>query len=230
MTFQIYVIKRVSDGRAVYVGQTVSPTRRWKQHVYSAKAGRKEVVSQALRKHGVQNFEFCSLGVTFETQGGADDAERHMVKALRTHVDSGGYNVAHGGQRFGRLGSKHTVETRAKMSAAQAGNTKALGLVRTAENCRKVSEALSGRPLSESHRAAIVASAATRELSKEVMARLGLPNDLRARAVVDSSGRRHASIQEAARTLNLSASKICAIINGRRRRTGGYGFTLVDAL
>lgn len=114
-TYFIYVISRVSDGRAVYVGQTVDPHKRWRGHRCTKKSG--QAITAAIAKHGVAAFRFEALPVTFATRAEADEAEIHLIAALRTTVRGGGYNISPGGNGPGKIGE----ETRAKMSAKQRG-------------------------------------------------------------------------------------------------------------
>lgn len=115
-------------------------------------------------------------------------------------------------------GRSPTDETREKLRQAKLGTKQSrehiensrrarIGREVPAETCRKISEALTGKKLSEAHK-----------LKK-------------AKAVIcKTTGTVYASMQEAADALGLWKSAICLACKGRLKQTGGYEFAYVEAL
>lgn len=157
--FHIYVISRTSDGRAVYVGQTVNLKKRMKSH-FDKKST--QVIGLAIKKHGPENFRFEAMPICFETRVEADDAEIHMIKALKTHVSEGGYNVEWGGNGRGKVAD----ETRLKLSALANGREF------SAETRAKLSVACKGREFSAESRAKMAAARTGRKLSVETRTKM----------------------------------------------------------
>jgi predicted GIY-YIG superfamily endonuclease len=51
MTHSIYCIVNLVNGKR-YVGQTINPRKRWREHVNAARKGRGQLLGAAIRKHG----------------------------------------------------------------------------------------------------------------------------------------------------------------------------------
>lgn len=243
MDFYVYVIKRVADGRAVYVGQTTNPKQRWKQHRVDALNPKRGVaLHAAMKKYGRETFVFEVLPVVFASADECDAAEVHLISALGTRATSGGYNILPGGSVGSRLGKKLSPETRARMSAAHIGKKHSaevrakigaahLGRPKTPEHRRNQSLACKGRVVSPETRAKISAAGLGRVNSPETRAKLSKvlrasPNIPR-RPVVDQNGVVYESAAAAARVLGLDSSCIRNVAYGKMRATSGYTFRFV---
>lgn len=95
----IYVIQNTKSLK-IYVGQTTSPNRRWRQHQNCAKRFARGIsgpstiyISRAMAKHGVNNFEFQVI----ETQEESDEAECFWIEFFNSRDKRFGYNIAPGG-------------------------------------------------------------------------------------------------------------------------------------
>lgn len=174
--FAVYSLTNLVNGK-VYVGKTNNPTQRRYAHKSDSREGGSEyAIHRAIRKYGIENFEFRILSY-HPTEEEAFAAEGEAVASLRTTTREGGYNLNAGGKggvspsdevrqkirqanlghpvsesvreklRAARLGSKHTDEAKAKMSLSRKGKPK------SEDTREKMSRALKGHPVSEETRA-----------------------------------------------------------------------------
>ena len=96
-----------------YVGITNQTYKaRWGQHKReSKKENPKCVFQKALKKYGIENFEWSFLQNNLSKED-AKKWEKMWIKLLGTHITEYGYNVSWGGD----LGTPHSEETKKKMS------------------------------------------------------------------------------------------------------------------
>jgi group I intron endonuclease len=118
----VYSIKNKTNGKE-YIGLTTRELDvRWKQHIYeSNKDGSweyKTPLGLAIKKYGAENFT-VSILERYETVDSMKVGETDHIKQRNSHVSCGGYNVTMGGD--GRIGAKHSDETRAKISMSNRG-------------------------------------------------------------------------------------------------------------
>lgn len=143
----VYVIySKVNQRR--YVGSSINIPKRWTVHRSEL---RKNVhhsphLQRAWDKYGEDAFEFVVLEECAIEQ--LIEREQHFFEVYEYK-----YNCAPVAES--RLGYKHTPEARANMSAAQRGNKKAAGHVKSPETRAKTSAANTGRKLSSESRAKI---------------------------------------------------------------------------
>lgn len=108
----IYLIKNKVNGKK-YVGQTIfSVDVRWKSHISSDKS----VVSKAIKKYGLENFEFIEL-CSAKTEIDLNELESYFIK-LYDSAGLNGYNLTLGGDASC---GKFTKEVRLKMRMAKLG-------------------------------------------------------------------------------------------------------------
>jgi group I intron endonuclease len=112
--FSIYSITNLINGK-IYVGKTTQlPKKRLSKHFSCAfKEGSDNLIHQALRKYGKQNFQFDIIYCSFE-ETYLSEAEQHFIKEYNTCIldeHSHGYNMTRGGDGF-------TTETGRKYSGA----------------------------------------------------------------------------------------------------------------
>jgi group I intron endonuclease len=161
---QLYTITRRETGEQ-YVGITSQKKgARWAQHKSQAKLGRVSHLSNALRKYGVDAFDYLEVAA-FETYEQAQLAEMTSITFAQPV-----YNITAGGE--GAPGLQHTAAARAKMSAARVGNQNSLGCKPGAETRAKLSAAKKGVPKSPEHRAAIGAAHVGMKRSPEACERM----------------------------------------------------------
>jgi group I intron endonuclease len=118
----IYCIKNTINNKE-YVGLTTrSLEDRWKQHVYeSNKQDSWEwntPLGNAIKKYGKDSFE---VSVLFNCNSVEElkQKEIELIEQRKSLVEFGGYNITKGGD--GRLGAKHSEETKRKIGLKSAG-------------------------------------------------------------------------------------------------------------
>ena len=136
----------------VYIGQTTNPDKRWARHLYEASAGKGYAIHNAMRKYGIDAFDFIILD-TYETKEQVDEAEIRFI--ARSKAQHKSYNIAPGGEGLGsgenhpQYGKTLTVETKAKMSKSRKGKytgeaNSMYGKTHSAEAKTKMSESRTG--------------------------------------------------------------------------------------
>jgi group I intron endonuclease len=128
------IYKATGPTGLVYIGQTVkSLARRKADHAYHVKKGdRRGTFQIALLAGGFSTFTWDEID-TAENAGELDAKEKHWIAHYQSDDPAHGYNLQGGGS-----GAKHSEETRRKMKGKKKPP-------RTAEHCRKLSEAMTGK-------------------------------------------------------------------------------------
>ncbi len=152
----IYVVVRVFDGLAVYVGQTVNPTKRWAEHIRAAAKGSPYAFPELMRALGAGAFRVSVMPIMFETLQEANGAEQHMIRQLRTRVRFGGCNMTDGGQGWRGL----SPDARARIGAA---------------NRRRVVSEETRRRVGEANKRRVVTSETKSKMSAAQKARIKSP-------------------------------------------------------
>jgi 23S rRNA pseudoU1915 N3-methylase RlmH len=112
----IYKIKNKIDNK-IYIGQTTQDLeRRWKGHRKNSSNCR--YLKSALKKYGVENFDFQLICITFDNQ--LDDMEIKYIEQYNCLVPNG-YNI-----RLGGNSGKHNEETKRKIAATLLKNRKVI--------------------------------------------------------------------------------------------------------
>ena len=102
----IYKITNKKDNK-IYIGQTVrNINTRWKEHL--KKRSNCRYLSSAIKKYGINNFEFQLICISFDDK--LDDIEIEYIKKYNSLVPNG-YNLRNGGNN-----GKHNEETKNKIS------------------------------------------------------------------------------------------------------------------
>lgn len=140
----VYMVTNRVNGKR-YIGVTArSLMRRKAGHLYEARMGRQVPFHRALRKHGLENFDWAILE-EHDTAEAAIAAEIRLIAEYRPQ-----YNICKGG--VGVAGLRHTEATRLKMKATQtperraAASLRLKGIPRTLEDRKKISIGKMGRP------------------------------------------------------------------------------------
>ena len=98
----IYLARnKVND--KVYVGQTISSLRRRRNgHIHAALQGSSLYFHRALRKYGIENFEWSVLEVIPDaTQEALNDREVNYIAEYQSNQPMRGYNMTKGGDAYG---------------------------------------------------------------------------------------------------------------------------------
>jgi group I intron endonuclease len=158
LPFTISVRNKISG--KCYIGESKEkdPYTRWKVHQQTiAKGTGCPALQDAVRKYGIENFEFTILIFCFD-----EDRfyyEKEYIKRYNSQVPNG-YNITPGGEGGGFYGKKHTKESMQKMvqsmrkyyddpawiaqlsarTKEQMKNTDISSIVRNSENFRKAVE------------------------------------------------------------------------------------------
>lgn len=124
----MYKISQISSGK-IYIGQTVRPNRRWKDHQWHAKNKQEQYIHRAMAKYGIDDFIF-EVVATCRTKEDANEIEDELI--IQYNSRDFGYNVARGGAlaawnaglakelqpMYGKL---HSQQTREKISKSNMG-------------------------------------------------------------------------------------------------------------
>jgi len=111
----IYLITNLVNNKK-YVGQTINdPLKRWTAHKSKTKSGSDFAINNALRKYGVENFQFEVIDDTNENIDQLNESEIKWIAYYDTY-DGVGYNMTSGGDNYIR-----SEETRNKISEALKG-------------------------------------------------------------------------------------------------------------
>jgi group I intron endonuclease len=140
----VYLVLNRVNGKK-YIGQTIHPFPfRWQQHQYQASKGSRNLIHQAIRKYGIDQFD-TSILAEVQTIEELNALEARYIKEHNALVPNG-YNLTTGGLNYQR-----SAETKKKMSLAQIGNKKSVGPV-SEKHRRNLSISATGRVLSEETR------------------------------------------------------------------------------
>jgi group I intron endonuclease len=112
----IYIIKNKIN-KKIYVGQTVCPKQRWKQHISHMKnnINKSPHLYSSMNKYGLENFVFIIIKEC-ESLEKANNAECFWIECLKTRDKNFGFNVKEGGNN-----GLHSAETKLKMSINNSG-------------------------------------------------------------------------------------------------------------
>ena len=136
----IYKVENKVNGK-LYIGQTICPKNRRKQHLSKTFHGN-PVLDRAVLKYGRNSFDFSILE-ELETLDDANEKEIHWIQQLNSLVPSG-YNLKEGGN----AGGSDSDETRQKKSFSKQGKRNSFyGKIHSEESKRKISESKKGKKL-----------------------------------------------------------------------------------
>ena len=167
----IYEIRLIKNHVKNYIGQTCDFRLRWNNHKSLAQRGSNKSphLYNALRKHGIDAFEFIILDASAKNQQELNNLEILYKNIRGDHygIKNGGGNGRHSPETKRKISEagkdrKVSVETRRKMSEAHKGKKFSV------EHKRKLSEAHKGKkksPLSEEHKRKISEAMKGRKLA-----------------------------------------------------------------
>lgn len=94
----IYAIKRKTDSKIVYIGQTTKTLNDRKQRHYRAAKTQDTILCRAFKKHGIDNFDFSILENSITSREELNNREKYWIKFYGTYPpSSGAYNMTDGG-------------------------------------------------------------------------------------------------------------------------------------
>lgn len=203
----IYMYK--SPSGKYYIGQTIRPKFRKNEHVSRAFNGSELPFHRAIRKYGMDSFEYsilckitCSNTETLSEI--LNNLEQYYITKYNSKVPTG-YNVTEGGE--GNLGIVLSEETKYKMSLSKVGhkcstNTK-----------KKMSEWQVGKKLSEDTKNKIRDSHVGKICNKRPCCQYTLDGEFISE---------YSSIKEAAEMNNINKVSISLVLSGKHKTAGGY--------
>lgn len=135
MDYTIYKVQCLKNNKC-YIGITNDFKSRIQDH---KKANGNFLLAKAVRKHGVENFQFNKIGEV-NTWQEACEKEKAYIKEMKTKAPFG-YNMTDGGE--GTLGWNPSEETRKKYSLARKGRK------HLEETKKKISISNTGKKISQ---------------------------------------------------------------------------------
>lgn len=144
----MYIIYKFTNklNHKSYIGVTNRGfNTRLKEHI-SASYNPKFKFHQALKKYGIDNFDYEILANYIESKNKANELEIHYIELFNSYRD--GYNMTQGGGN--RSEFKHTDESKAKMSKAHSGKSL------SSTHIENISKGLSGKIKSDTHRLNVI--------------------------------------------------------------------------
>lgn len=207
-----YIYKIVNKiDKKTYIGQTVHDCEtRWSHHL--AKSSNCRYLKSALKKHGIDNFDFKIVCITFDSS--LDDIEIDYIKKYDCLVPNG-YNL-----RLGGNSGRHHADTKKKISDTlktiyRNGTTihskPQLGIPHNEITKKKISETLKGRKISQA------------SIDKKVMTDILKRN--RKIIQLDIHGNRlneFITCKEAGEYVGGSTSGVCSCCLGKTKIHKGY--------
>lgn len=92
MKYYIYKILNLTNNK-MYIGKAKRIDRRWSEHLRNVKNGKQHPLYDAIRKHGLESFQFNVILET--TSSEVDVLEKQLIQELSRYPI--GYNLAEGG-------------------------------------------------------------------------------------------------------------------------------------
>lgn len=203
----IYMYK--SPSGKYYIGQTIRPKFRKNEHVSRAFNGSKLPFHRAIRKYGIDSFEYsilcritCSNTETLSEI--LNNLEQYYIIKYNSKVPMG-YNVTEGGE--GNLGIVLSEETKYKMSLSKIGH-------KCSTNTKKrMSEWQVGKKLSEDTKNKIRDSHVGKICNRRPCCQYTLGGELISE---------YSSIKEAAEMNDINKVSISLVLSGKHKTAGGY--------
>ena len=137
----IYCIENTCNNKK-YIGQTTNTTYRFRNHKHSLKTNiqRNSHLQNAWNKYGKENFKFFIIQECEETS--LNLLELYWITFYNTLSENEGYNIKEAGGN-----GRHSEESKKKMSYSRKGKKHSKSRI------KNISKALTGRALSETHKA-----------------------------------------------------------------------------
>ena len=206
-TYVVY--KYTSPSGKVYVGQTYNETMRKYYHTYAAIKYGKTPFQKAIRKYGIENFEYEVIvsGVPHYMIGAF---EKYWINYFKSNEI--GYNCTVGGDGV----VCPTKEVREKISITSKGRH------HSEEAKKAIGDAFRGKKLTEEHKQKL-----RKPKTLEHAAKVGKAISKKVKCIEADTV--YESIYEANISVGLkkNSSNITSVCKGRRKTAGGYHWTYV---
>lgn len=102
----IYKIENIVNHK-IYIGQTINPKKRWKEHRTNAKLNHDNYpIHQAIKKYGEENFSFSII----EWTENFNEREIELIKKYNSKIPHG-YNISNGGENYIMYGENNPKNT-----------------------------------------------------------------------------------------------------------------------
>lgn len=212
----VYQHKNKINGK-VYIGITSrSPQERWGHNGNNYKSS--PYFYNAIKKYGWDNFEHNILYTDLNKEQ-ACQKEQELIVYFKSMDRNFGYNSTSGGEIF--IMNK---ETKQKISDKLIGNTNGAGHPCSKEKRQKISQAQKGRTFTEEHKQKLSEAAKNRHTACSEQKRKQLSQNYPNKKPVyclelDTV---FESVQECSRQLDIPATNISKLCNGRGKTLKGY--------
>ena len=200
----------------VYIGITKQDVeKRWGNSGINYKSS--PYFYAAIQKYGWNNFEHNVL-FTGLTREEACLKEQELIKQFNSINREFGYNSTSGGESF-----VMNEETKQKISKALMNNKNGLGHACSEEKKQKISQAQKGRQFTDEHKQKLSEAAKKRHVPCSEEKKQTLREKSHKRKVYcEELDTVYESVQECGRQLNIPATNISKLCNGRGKTLKGY--------
>ena len=201
----------------IYIGITSrTPEERWGHNGNNYKTS--PYFYNAIQKYGWNNFEHNIL-YTNLTKEQACQKEQELIQYFHSMDRNFGYNSTSGGEMF-----VMNPETKSKISNKLKGNTNGLGHPCSEEKKQKISQAQKGREFTEEHKQKLSKAAKQRHVPCSEQKRKTLSQNYPYKKPVYCLELDivFESVQECSRALDIPATNISKLCNGRGKTLKGY--------
>ena len=213
--YTVYQHKNKINGK-VYIGITSQKLeQRWGSQGCNYKSS--PHFYSAIQKYGWDNFEHNIL-FTDLTKEQACLKEQELIKEYNSMNREFGYNSTFGGDIF-----TMNEETKQKISQAMMGNQNGLGHPCSEEKKEKISNAQKGRKFTEEHKQKLSEAAKNRHVPCSEEKKQILKEKSHKKSIYcEELDKIFESVQECSRQLDIPATNISKLCNGRGKTLKGY--------
>jgi group I intron endonuclease len=218
-TGKVYYCYKVTNkiNSKAYIGFAADPHTRWRSHKRDAETGRGYALHDAIRKYGLENFEFEVICCGKDKQQMLEYVEPQLIEQHKSLITQSGYNIY---RKAGR--PKHSNGLKGKHF--------------TEEHRRRISEARKGMKFTEAHRRRLAEShkgqvswskgkhlseTTRRKISESL---LGTTRAAKQYLVTYPDGRTETirNMAEFCRQHNLTKGNLCNVAKGRAPHHKGF--------
>ena len=214
--YTVYQHKNKMNGK-IYIGITMQePEKRWGTNGNNYKTSPHFYL--AIQKYGWDNFEHNILFKNLSYED-ACQKEQELIQYYNSMNRDFGYNSTSGGDIF-----IMNEETKQKISHSMKGNKNGVGYPCSEEKKRKISEAQKGRQFTEEHKQKLSEAAKKRNVpcSETKKQKLSQTYPNKRKVYCEELDTIYESVQECGRQLDIPATNISKLCNGRGKTLKGY--------
>ena len=217
---EIYKVTNIVNSKT-YIGVTSQGyEKRFTRHLNDARLGSDCHFHRAIRKYGRRNFTIEVL-ITVDSRDDAYEYEKLFIELYCSKLM--GYNETEGGE--GRLGYKHSEETKKKLSIGKMGAKNPMYKRDVSKETRqKISKAGKGRKHSEDTKRKISKSQKGKKLAETHLKNLRLVSCKPVEAYINSKIKVYNNTRECSEDLDVSISRIYKCISSGNPNKDGIKF------